>query len=215
VANIHQQELLDSIANLMNDPTDADYTIICEGREWPVHKAIISQASTVLASSCHSSMREGLTNTYEITGFGAEIVGYMVSYIYRRDYALGGEYYVPVNEQEINDDEPNNEKPNINYTLLAHVEVFGIGGFFEIDLLKALAADKFAAATAKVGWQPTGFIEVVERINERSIPSDRRHRNALRQHAMQHRGEIIRDASLMTQLAGLEGVQYFAADMLQ
>ena len=159
----------------MVDHTDADFTIICQGREWPVHKAIISQASPILAASCHSSMIEGKTNTREITMFAAEIVDHMVSYIYRRDYTLDSQDALcppSISQAEIVDDGSANA--NVNDALLVHVEVFGIGEFLQIDLLKALAVEQFAAAAAKAEWQAAGFIDVVEKVNDRSGPSDRK-----------------------------------------
>lgn len=214
--NIHQQGLLTNIANLMIDKTDTDFKITCKDQVFDVHKAIISQFSEPLKARCHGQGIEGQSGVMEHTEFGPEVVERMISYIYTLDYAVEGEDGLGA---KIGDDENTNTDSvdvqyNINHILKAHVQVYGIADFYDIENLKYLAREKFTAA-AEHGWQANGFINLISAVNTRSSQNDRGLRDALRNYATKHCVQMVEDSDLMTELSELEDVQDFAADMFR
>ena len=74
--------------------------------------------------------------------------------------------------------------------------------------------ERFTEA-AKRGLQIEGFIDVVKAVNERTRQDDRALRDVLRDYALEHRIELVKDTTLMTELAELPSAQDFAADMFR
>lgn len=202
----------------MNDETDADFRIECRDREWKVHKAIVSHASSYFATACHGPMQESQTCVIALNEFDVDIVQRLISYIYTRDYVVDDQDNV-ITEAAVDPENQNVEDSitspaNTNDTLLTHVEVFGVADYVQLDLLRKLAQEKFAIAAEKRG-QADGFIDVVNAVNKRSGMVDRTPRDALRDYASKHCVEMVKDASLMTELAELHESQDFAADMFR
>jgi hypothetical protein len=163
-------------------------------------------------------MQESQSGIVTIKDFDTDTVQRMISYIYTRDYVVDDKDKLImdtiVDTQDQNVEDSSTSPANINDTLLAHVEVFGIADYTRLGLLRKLAQEKFAIATEK-GWQANGFINVVRAVNKRSGMVDRTLRDALRDYASKHCVEMVKDTSLMTELAELHEGQDFAADMFR
>lgn len=119
-----------------------------------------------------------------------------------------------VDAEDSSVEESYTSKENINQVLLTHVEVLGIADYIRLDLLRKLAQEKFAIAAEK-GWQADGFINVVKAVNKRSGMVDCTLRDALRDYASKHSVEMVKNTTLMTELAALAEGQDFAADMFR
>ena len=217
--NEYEEDLIKSIASLMDDPTDADFVIKCADREWKVHKAIISNASPTLSKMCHSELKEGQSGVAEIVEFSADTVQFMLEYIYKRDYGLlnnnrpSTESTKPAGDDEGTDGNPvDSPVANLNDKLLAHIEVVGIADFCQINLLKDLAVKKFDAVSEQ-GWSADGFVDVVKAVELRNGAVDRELRDALQRFAAKYCTEITENEKLMASLAGTPEAQTFLADL--
>ena len=103
MASVHQQSALNNIAKLMETPKYSDLILECQGRQWPVHKAIICSASKVLAGECDNPMREGQSGVMKHDEFGKDTVQRMISYIYKQTYEVEGEDQLTVFPRDNNE----------------------------------------------------------------------------------------------------------------
>lgn len=218
MANVHQQGALDSIAKLRETQKNSDLLIECEGRQWNVHKAIVCSASDLIAAECDSQMLEGRSGVIKHEEYDADTVERMISYIYKQTYGVEDENQLFLPAKPQTDDSQNGDAQplviNINNILVAHINCYGVGDYYDITNLKLLAVDRFAAV-ADHGWQADGFIDVIKAVYKRTSASDRAMRDALLHYAMQHCVELTKDESLMSELGELEEAQEFAASMFQ
>jgi len=176
-------------------------------------------ASTVIAAECDHKMQEADSGIIEHTEFDPDTVERMISYVYKQTYDLPGdlELSIPVLPRKMaggQDEEPTQSLEGINAKLVAHARVYGIGDFYDLPTLKLFARNKFVNAAGK-DWSLGGFIEVVKAVHLCTGTTDRALREALRFVAMDHAEQLAEDDTFMTDLAELEDVQDFAADMLR
>lgn len=217
MANVHQENLLSKVSTVMDTPNHSDLTIKCRDQKFKVHKLIVCTISSVIAAACEQKMKENETGIIEHTEYDADTVQRMISYMYKQTYTVDG-YALPrtlrVNADPEVDAYEELIPQNVNGKLMAHVRVYTIGEYYDIPTLKVLANDYFAAA-AKEDFQIDGFIHVIKEVNRLTSPDDRMLRDTLRDHAKEHIRELTRDDGFMVDLAEVEDVQDFAADMLR
>lgn len=78
-----------------------DLTIVCQGREFRVHKAILCPQSDVISKICNIDMLEKRTGVIEHKEFDAETVERMIEFAYKKDYdATRRPRYEPVQQLE-------------------------------------------------------------------------------------------------------------------
>ena len=218
MTSVNQQALSDNIATLMESEKYSDLIIKCQGQEWHVHKAIICSASPFLAKECDSQMREGWSGiiNHDET-FDADTVGRMIPYIYKQTYEVSGEDGLSLSRSEEGGDvggDAARQSVDINDILTAHVEVYGIGDYYNIKNLKIFAAERFDSIS-KRGLVVDGLLDVIKAVNARTSHTDRALRDVLRNYAMSHRAELVSNTPFITELADLPDVQDFAADMFR
>ncbi|KAK3069900.1 hypothetical protein LTR53_011410 [Teratosphaeriaceae sp. CCFEE 6253] len=206
MASVHQEARLADIAKLMVTEAYSDLTIVCAGQEFKVHKAIMCSASTVMAAECDNDMREKKSG----------IITYQVGSVDRIE-ATPADCEAPGSDSSVPPETLDSEATapcDVNRKLMAHARVFGIGAYYDIPRLRTIAAEKFDRAAA-AGWEISDLIDVVKEVHIRSCPSQPELRNVLRRHALARVEELTKDNGFMTQLAEMEEVQDFAADMLR
>jgi len=93
----HDQTLL---TNMIKGPSSlgplADFTVICEGKEYPCHKVILASRSDVFRAMVINETEEKKENKVEIMDSSADIVKAMLDYIYTAK--------IPANIEDINAD---------------------------------------------------------------------------------------------------------------
>ncbi|KAI6788303.1 hypothetical protein KC361_g9120 [Hortaea werneckii] len=73
---------------LLHTGKDSDLIIRSEGRDFNVHKVIVSAASPVLDRACNNGLLESHTGIIEHNEFDVDTVERMVEYVYKTNYQL-------------------------------------------------------------------------------------------------------------------------------
>lgn len=210
--------LVNSMSTLMESEKYSDLVITCEGRHFNVHKAVMCSASSVIAAACDSKMKESETGIIDHTVFDAETVQRMISYVYKREYDIPTEIQVTVpacsQASDTGDTDEGLIISGVNATLIAHARMYGIREYYDLPTLKSMARERFAA-TDTLELEVDSFISVIQQVYKCSIEDDCELRRALRTIAHNHILELTRDDLFMINLAALDTVQDFAADMLR
>ena len=66
----------------MESGTLADFTMVVDGKEFAVHKAILGARSPVFARMFQNEMREQIESRLELTDVEVEVFGELLRYIY-------------------------------------------------------------------------------------------------------------------------------------
>ena len=234
MADAHQQNLLSSIARLMDDNRHTDLIIRCEGRDFSVHKAIMCSVSPFVAKSLKHEMKESRTGVLELEADDPDTVERLIQYIYTQDYTTNRTTFgsdTESQEAQVQSDqheevfqsdqaaEPTDgalrsPQRSINEELIAHVKVYAIADFHDMPSLMSLAKGKFLQ-TAAFGWQIDGFIDVVAEVDMKTSRANRDLRNVLRSVAMDHVEQLVENDAFMEKLAELEQAQDLACDLLK
>ncbi|KAI0554552.1 hypothetical protein F4679DRAFT_579577 [Xylaria curta] len=72
-------------AELLRSGEYSDFTLVCKGQEFRVHKSIICPQSSVIAAALKSEFKEAKTNTIEVN-FEPAILKCMLDYMYTGNY---------------------------------------------------------------------------------------------------------------------------------
>lgn len=76
-------QLGQDLAAILNSSQWSDVTLICEGREFPCHKAILASRSPIFnAMFTHQNSREVLTNKVEIEDMEPKVLSELLTFIY-------------------------------------------------------------------------------------------------------------------------------------
>ncbi|CAO2654038.1 Nn.00g107710.m01.CDS01 [Neocucurbitaria sp. VM-36] len=79
-------ELKSALASLFESGRYSDLTIVCGGKRYPVHRALLATRSTFFEGACRNGFREAETGVIDLTEDDPEAVEYMVNYFYHLDY---------------------------------------------------------------------------------------------------------------------------------
>ncbi|KAK5129240.1 hypothetical protein LTR08_003725 [Meristemomyces frigidus] len=207
--------LLDNMASLIDSKKHCDFVISCEGRRFNVHKAVMCSASPALAAAFNVDMTESQTGTIEHTQYDADTVERMITYVYKTKYDLPGDTQITVSATNRDTDYSNSITIlDGNAHLIAHTRMYAIGSYYHLPTLKLLAAQNFASCTN--GHFETGnFIHVLREVNTHISKDDRDFRDVVRTLALDNLIPLTQDDIFMADLAELEDVQDFAAEMLR
>jgi BTB/POZ domain len=77
-----RKKILQSVGELLYDPTFADFTFDVKGKEFKVHKVVLASASPVMRTLFTSKMKEGETNFCEVNDIEPEVFESLLQFIY-------------------------------------------------------------------------------------------------------------------------------------
>ena len=77
-----------NVAKIFHDGKFPDVTIVCQGREFPCHKAILAGRSPVFEAMFSHSMKEKIENQVEVVDIDADTFAEMLEFIYSSHVAL-------------------------------------------------------------------------------------------------------------------------------
>ncbi|KAK5996373.1 hypothetical protein PT974_01707 [Cladobotryum mycophilum] len=80
------KELLQSLSSLHKEGKYSDLKIVCDGKEYLVHKAILCPRSSFFAAACDGPFKESKTGIVELNDDDPEAVELMVYWFYHLDY---------------------------------------------------------------------------------------------------------------------------------
>ena len=190
-------------------------TIICKEDSWEVDGALLCNASKMIARMMKSGMKEAQTRRIEQNEFDVETLKCMVSFVQHKAYTIEEEADL-ANDHEKSDAQPYIPPPVINDVLLAHVEMFKIADYYEMDELENYVVKKIEEVGIH-GWHPDGFVDVVEKVSDVSRPrrNGKSLCDALCAYTLQHRARVMRDLTMMIIFRNHPKVQTFVADLFR
>lgn len=79
-------ELKTALASLFQCGKYSDLTIVCEGKRYPVHRALLATRSTFFEGACRNSFKEANTGVIDLSEDDPSAVEHMIHYFYHMDY---------------------------------------------------------------------------------------------------------------------------------
>lgn len=123
----------------------SDFTISCEGRDYPVHKAVVCLQSEYFSTACRG-FKEAEKNRIDLQEDDPQAVQLMVYFFYHEDY--GVTQNTPTKEDPI-DILGQPIVPQDSSQLDTHIKVHVLANKYCLDKLKALSQTKFRHAAGK------------------------------------------------------------------
>ncbi|KAI7383559.1 hypothetical protein KC336_g18355 [Hortaea werneckii] len=164
MANVHTQSLLSEVAELWRTGEGSDLTIRCDGREFRVHKLIVSAASPTLKAACQNGMLESQTGVIDHKTFDADTVEMMLEYIYTRDYEIRGVPAAIAETIRTSESDSDAEQALVvlkNAEWITHIRMYAIGDYYQLSTLKDRALEGLQDM-AVAPFEPRHFAYVVK-----------------------------------------------------
>lgn len=194
--------------------TNDDITIICKKYRWVINRALLGNASPVIAAMMESPMVESQTREIEVEEFDAEIVGRMSSFVERGEYSIKNEAVLVVDHEQRRQEQPYIPPPIINDILLDHVDMFRIADYYRMDDLSNYVVKRIERL-GEHGWHQEGFAVVVKEVYDVSKPKRnfKSLRDALCSYTLQHAAQVMRESRMMDIFRTDHAMQAFVADL--
>ncbi|KAF5857031.1 hypothetical protein ETB97_006422 [Aspergillus alliaceus] len=164
------------LMSIMETGKYSDLTLVCQGKEFPVHKAFVCSQSPVLAAACDGRFQEAPSEIVEVTQFDIRTVECMTQFMYKGDYdtshateedlGVGTALSASVITYNLSDNESttimHTEKPEVSMAtkLLPQVHIAAIAEYYGVSPLAENANAKIENML-KTNWSPRGFSDVV------------------------------------------------------
>lgn len=194
-------------------------TIKCEGREFKVHRLLISAASPILKAACQNGMKESQTGVVEHNTFDADTVERMLEFIYTRDYTVPWE--MAVITEAIGSSESKHETDEVTVTgvmahWILHTRMYAIGDYYHLPTLKDRALVGVQAA-ARIPWELDDlvyFVYVVKEAHELIGKHEAGFHNVIQDYCLERVPLLTKDKTFMTAMVEVPEMQEFAAILL-
>ncbi|KAF4980362.1 hypothetical protein FZEAL_3592 [Fusarium zealandicum] len=76
----------------------SDFTLVCEGKEFRLHKVIVCAQSSVIAAELERGAKGSHSNVLHITTFNVATVECMIEFLYHEEYVINGDALLAVRE---------------------------------------------------------------------------------------------------------------------
>ncbi|KAI0405966.1 hypothetical protein F4802DRAFT_596639 [Xylaria palmicola] len=208
-------------AKLLSSGEYSDLTIMCEGQEFHVHKAIVCTQSPIIAAAMKSNFKEAKTNTIEVN-FDLITLKCMLDYLYKGDYEekptgfakpLSSTSTLP-GPASITPQQGSKEPPDtsINDILLYHAYVNFIADYYAVGGLSQMTLTKLKKVLDE-NWSGKVFYEFLKQTKDRI--GDNNLRQLLVDMAASHIVELMKDSSLVPGAVGNDmAAEILAATMV-
>ncbi|EEU35270.1 uncharacterized protein NECHADRAFT_88094 [Fusarium vanettenii 77-13-4] len=88
------------LSELLQTGKFSDCTIICQGKEFKLHKVVVCAQSPIIAAALEKASKESRSSSLHITGFDLATVECMVDFLYHEDYIINGDVLGMTNTSE-------------------------------------------------------------------------------------------------------------------
>ncbi|RSL61857.1 hypothetical protein CEP53_004960 [Fusarium sp. AF-6] len=137
------------LSGLLQSGKFSDCTIVCQGKEFKLHKVVICAQSPAVAAALEKASKSQ-SSSLHITGFDLATVECMIDFLYHEDYIINGDvlrmantskWAPPPNTQVSGSLPPGPSSPTtpppavVRDSLLCHVEVNALGQHYDLPKL--------------------------------------------------------------------------------
>ncbi|KAK1144220.1 hypothetical protein N8T08_005633 [Aspergillus melleus] len=186
------KSLTTSIQDVFRSSAFSDLTIICDNREFKVHKVIISMQSGYFARMFRHDWKEVQEGVIRLQEDDPSAIEAMLHFMYGYQY----------------------DRPDVikspESAMLLHVKVYQAGDKYGIPRLKDKAMKKFATSTMEF-WETDGFTIAVAEVYSTTPPGDRGLRDTAVAVSIEHLQALQEKQSFQEVLRETPG---FAADII-
>ncbi|UPK89973.1 hypothetical protein LCI18_000908 [Fusarium solani-melongenae] len=145
------------LSELLQTGKFSDCTIVCQGKEFKLHKVVICAQSPAITAGLDKASKESRSSSLHITGFDLATVECMVDFLYNEDYIINGDVlcmantsdWAPPPNMQVSGSgnstfetlPPGPSAPStpppavVRDSLLCHVEVNAIGYYYKLPKL--------------------------------------------------------------------------------
>ncbi|KAF4333139.1 speckle-type POZ [Fusarium beomiforme] len=143
----------------------SDFTLVCEGREFKLHQAIVCPQSPVIMAALGGGFQESTSKIITVNEFDVSIVEYMIGFLYTGDYKLEAqakeepihasdqdrheqEHVEGVEAEEETISEPGDfeeQGKRMTTSIVSHLRIHAIADYYNIKSLAKLATSKVKA----------------------------------------------------------------------
>ncbi|KAM3503050.1 hypothetical protein MY10362_004447 [Beauveria mimosiformis] len=161
-----------NLGHLLKSGQFSDLTLVCSGKEFNVHKAVVCAQSRVLVAAIREPFQESKTGKIVIEEYGTDTVENMVEFLYTGDYKPQPHQAEKTSddaapekdlvqrmldtsiadsfEPELHQAEETIDDPAPNEVLVQHVLVNSIADYYDIPALADLSKEKLQHASKNV-----------------------------------------------------------------
>jgi len=132
----HQMDQADADHNshsYFEDGKFSDFTILCDGKEYNVHRCFIAPQSKYFERACTGMFKEGAERKIELKEDLTSMVDRMVYYFYNFNYRTGSDSTKPTETKSWP-------------ALSVHIQMYSIADKYDVPGLRTLALEKFKAS---------------------------------------------------------------------
>ncbi|RSL44324.1 hypothetical protein CEP54_014732 [Fusarium duplospermum] len=177
------------LSGLLQTGKFSDCTVVCQGKEFKLHKVVICAQSPVISAALEKASKQSQSSSLHITGFDLATVECMVDFLYHEDYIINGDVprmantskWAPPPNMQVSGSLPPGPSPPtapppavVRDSLLCHVEVNALGQHYELPKL-CDRANKYIQGIISTDGFPTEIFPYLALAAHKSSEDDKLH----------------------------------------
>ncbi|KAL2062698.1 hypothetical protein VTL71DRAFT_5770 [Oculimacula yallundae] len=210
-------DMISSITGLLKSEKYSDLQILCEGKVFNVHRAIVCTRSKVLAAMMDTGFEESVSRQIKLVEDDSEVISEVIRYIYTNRYGVTRDISQDASKSAAARASTSTEATGEwideldGAPLVFHTKVYIAADKYDVPALKILATEKFEKAV-KLLWETEAFSQAARLLWENTMASDRLLRDVVAQVSRKNL-KILLDRAEFTDL--LEARGDFCLDVLR
>ncbi|KAL1969767.1 hypothetical protein VTN77DRAFT_7276 [Rasamsonia byssochlamydoides] len=176
------QRLMDAVSKSQQREEFTDFTLVCEGERFQVHKVIVCSQSAVLRAASMGPFKEASSGVYEMNEDSLPMVRKLIDYFYTADY-----------DQNVESADTECAPPIS--ALQIHVRMFVLADKYDIEGLRVLSSEKYSNRLMSP-CSALEFLESVPDVYTLTAPSVRVLRDEVTHFARVNLENYIQDQSV-------------------
>lgn len=191
------------LAGLLTSGQYSDMTLVCDGREFKVHKLVVCSLSPVLASAMKEPFEEAQTGVLHVKDFDTHTVEQMLQFLYTGDYTVSQAPQngtAPLPAQEGEEADAHIHPLDTDWVLSQHIRVNAIADYYNIQTLAEKSTANIRNAVQAHG-DPATVMEAASFAVQRT--GDSGMLSAMAEAVSGHLGPVLADDKHASTLADL------------
>ncbi|KAL6149966.1 hypothetical protein ACJQWK_02530 [Exserohilum turcicum] len=187
------QTLLLNLREYYDSPKLSDGTITCAGKEFRIHKIVLSAQSKFFSNAFEGDWKESVERIIPLIDDDVSAVEAMLQFLYTFDYDAGGSVADAASPMVFN------------------VKVYSIADKYDIPALKSVARQKFQESV-ETCWNMDDFPHAIAEVYNSTPPNDQGLRSLVVDVACEHITSLLQKQGFCDVLGETAG---FASDLVQ
>ncbi|EMD86655.1 hypothetical protein COCC4DRAFT_33157 [Bipolaris maydis ATCC 48331] len=185
--------LLLNLPEYYDSPTLSDGTITCDGKEFRIHKIVLSAQSKFFSNAFEGKWKESVEGTIPLNDDDVSAVEAMLRFLYSFDYDASGSV------------------ADVASPMVFNVKVYSIADKYDVPALKSIAREKFKESV-KTCWNMDDFPHAIAEVYSSTPPNDQGLRDLIVEVACERITELLQKQGFRDVLGEAVG---FASDLVK